>query len=371
MPSSRPSSPAAATLDSVEVVWPDGTTALTGLDLALPPGRSALVGANGAGKTTLLRVLAGELEPTSGHVHVAGRVEHLRQDLAWADDTSVAAFLGVDDTLDALRRVEAGSVAPEDFDAVGDGWDVEERATAALARLGLPDDVLSRRLTQLSGGEVVRLGLARAVLAQPDVLLLDEPTNNLDAEARDRVHEVLAGWSRTLLVVSHDRDLLELVDRVGDLRAGSVTWYGGGWTAYRAQVEAEQDSAARAVATARADVRRQQRDRVEAERLLAQRKRQGARNAARSNMGKGAQDFWRNRSERNAGDYRALHDARLEGARAGWRTPRPACATTTPSAWTCPGRRCRAARWSSRPPTSSCGRGCRSTSPSTGRPASR
>ncbi|WP_299051907.1 ABC-F family ATP-binding cassette domain-containing protein [uncultured Nocardioides sp.] len=307
--------PAVATLESVEVTWPDDTTALSGVDLALPPGRSALVGANGAGKTTLLRVLAGELSPNRGRVRVAGRVEHLRQDLTWASDEPVAAFLGVATTIAALRRIEAGSVAEADFETVGDAWDVEERATAALARLGLPDDVLSRSLAQLSGGEVVRLGLARALLSQPDVLLLDEPTNNLDASARARVHEVVAGWARPLLVVSHDRDLLELVDRVGDLRDGAVTWYGGGWSDYRAQVASEQESAVRAAAAARADVRRQQRDRVEAERLLAQRKRQGARNAVSSNMGKGAQDFWRNRSEKNAGDYRALHDARLEDAR--------------------------------------------------------
>ncbi len=299
----------------LRLAWPDGTVVLDGLDLLVPPGRSALVGVNGSGKSTLLRVIAGELAPTAGHVSVTGSVGYLPQDLTLDADRTVAAFLGIDATLRALRAIEAGSVAAADYDAVGDDWDVEERATAALARLGLPADVLGRRLGQLSGGEVVQLGLARLVLRRPDVLLLDEPTNNLDAKARERLYDVVRGWTGTLLVVSHDRDLLELVDRIGDLRDGAVRWYGGGYSGYAAQVAAEQEAAAQAVATARADVRRQQADRQEAERLIAQRKRQGARNAVRSNMGKGAQDFYKNRSEKHAAKYRAVHDQRLSAAR--------------------------------------------------------
>ncbi len=305
----------ALAVHGLRVAWPDGTVVLDGLDLLVPPGRSGLIGVNGSGKSTLLRVLAGELAPTAGHVNVTGSVGYLPQDLTLDDARPVAEFLGVGATLRALRAIEAGSVEPAHYDAVGDEWDVEERATAALTRLGLPADVLGRRLGELSGGEVVQLGLARQVLRRPDVLLLDEPTNNLDADARARLYDVVAGWSGTLLVVSHDRDLLELVDRIGDLRGGSVRWYGGGYSAYAAQVAAEQAAAEQAVSTARADVRRQHADRQEAERLLAQRKRQGARNAVRSNMGKGAQDFYKNRSEKHAAKYRAVHDQRLESAR--------------------------------------------------------
>ncbi len=310
-----PASTAVVSLSSVGFTWPDGTPVLADLDLLVPPGRSALVGVNGAGKSTLLRLVAGELRPTAGHVAVAGRVGMLRQDLTLDHDRSVVELLGIAPALAALRAIEAGSVDPADYDAVGDGWDVEERATAALARLGLPADVLGRRLGTLSGGEVVQLGLARLVLDPPDVLLLDEPTNNLDGDARERLVDLVSSWSGSLLLVSHDRALLEHVDRVGDLRDGRVRWYGGGWTAYAEQVAAEQEAAARAVTTARADVRRQHADRQEAERLLAQRKRQGARNATRSNMGKGAQHFWQNRSEKNAASYRRIHDGRLESAR--------------------------------------------------------
>lgn len=302
-------------LSGVTFAWPDGTPALTGLDLLVPPGRSALAGVNGSGKSTALRIVAGELTPTGGHVTTHGRVGYLPQDLTLDTDRTVVDFLGIAATLTALEAIEGGSTDPSDYDAVGDDWDVEERAVASLARLGLPHDVLERRLGELSGGEVVQLGLARLVLDRPDVLLLDEPTNNLDAAARERLVDLVSTWSGSLLVVSHDRALLEHVDRIGDLRDGSVRWYGGGWSSYAEQVAAEQEAAEQAVTTARADVRRQRADRQEAERVLAQRRRQGLRNAERSNMGKGAKDYWKNSSEKHAAKYRDIHDDRLEGAR--------------------------------------------------------
>ncbi|WP_139981759.1 ABC-F family ATP-binding cassette domain-containing protein [Nocardioides litoris] len=313
MPSSPP--PSVLAFAGVSFAWPDGTPVLDGLDLLVPPGRSALVGTNGSGKTTVLRLATGELAPTAGHVTARGRVDVLRQDLALDVDRPVTDLLGVTGRLLALRAIEAGSVDPADYDTVGDDWDLEERATAALARAGLPHDVLGRQLGQLSGGEVVQLGLARLLLDPPDVLLLDEPTNNLDADARARLVDLVDTWSGSLLVVSHDRDLLEHVDRIGDLRDGTVRWYGGGFTAYAEQVAAEQEAAEQAVVSARADVRRQRADRAEAERLVAQRRRQGARNAVTSSMGKGAQHFWQNRSEKHASRYRALHDDRLDAAR--------------------------------------------------------
>ncbi len=304
-----------ATASDLSFSWPDGTPALTHLDLLVAPGRSALVGDNGAGKSTLLRLLAGELSPTSGHVSITGRLGYLPQDLT--DDVArpVAAFLGVAPVLAALRAVEAGSVDVRDYDAIGDDWDVEARTRATLARLGLPDDTLGRVLGELSGGEVVQLGLARLLLAGPDVLLLDEPSNNLDGAARARLLDLVDSWTGSLLLVSHDRELLEHVDRIGDLRNGSVRWYGGGYASYVAQVEAEQHAADRAVTAARADVRRQRADRLEAERQLAQRRRVAKRAEVSAGLGKGQINGKRNQAELSAAKLRGVHDDRADTAR--------------------------------------------------------
>ncbi len=305
----------ALVLSAVRHTWPDGAVALDGLDLVVPTGRAGLVGVNGSGKSTLLRIAAGVLPPTSGTVSVGGEVGYLPQDLTLDREARVDDLLGVGAVIRALRRLDAGTGEAADVEVVGDDWDVEERVTVELDRLGLSAGVLDRRLGELSGGEVVRLGLARLLLRQPDVLLLDEPTNNLDAAARGRLHDVLGAWSRTLLVVSHDRELLERMDRIGDLRNGSVRWYGGGFSAYEEQVRAEQEAAEQAVVAARSDVRRQRADRIQAERVITQRTQQGQRNAVRSNMGKAARDFYKNRSEKSSASYRKVHDERLGSAR--------------------------------------------------------
>ena len=311
MPSPTP----VITASGLGFTWPDGSPALHDLDLLVGPGRSGLVGVNGAGKSTLLRLVAGDLEPTAGHLTVSGEVGHLPQDLALDVGQPVEDFLGIGDVRRAVRAVEAGDVDERLLDTIGDDWDVEDRAIAELARLGLPADVLDRRLGELSGGEVTQLGLARLLLRRPDVLLLDEPTNNLDADARDHLYDVVEGWTRSLLVVSHDRELLERMDRIGDLRDGAVRWYGGGYSSYAAQVEAEQEAARKAVTTARSDVRRQRNDRIEAERVLAQRRRQGNKAAATRGLPKIVIGAKKRAAEESAAKYRRVHDERLDQAR--------------------------------------------------------
>jgi ATPase subunit of ABC transporter with duplicated ATPase domains len=343
------------TFSAVGLKWPDGTVAFDGLDLLVAPGRSGLVGANGSGKSTLLTLAAGLLRPTTGSVSVGGEVGYLPQDLVLDRSRRVDDVLGIGAALRALRALDAGSGDPAqieaDLEAVGDQWDVEERAVAELARLGLPASVLDRRLGELSGGEAVRLGLARLLLRRPDVLLLDEPTNNLDAAARSRLYDVLGSWPRTLLVVSHDRELLERVERIGELRDGAVRWYGGGFSSYAEQVAAEQAAAEQAVTAARSDVRRQQADRVEAERLVAQRKRQGERNAVRTNMARRPATTTRTgRRSRPRPTARSTTSASTRPA-AGSRRPRPGCVRTAPSASTCLRPRCRVAASCSRPTT--------------------
>lgn len=307
-----PSAPIA--LSAVSFAWPDGTPALIDVDLLVPAGRSGLVGVNGSGKSTLLRLMAGALAPSSGHVAVSGTVGYLPQDLTLDVALRVDDFLGIGAVRRALLAIEAGSADPSLYDVVGDDWDVEERGVASLEQLGLPGSLLDRRIGEVSGGEATRLGLARLLLQRPDVLLLDEPTNNLDRSARERLHEVVGTWPRTLLVVSHDRELLERVDRIGDLRGGVVRWYGGGYASYLAQVTGEQAAASQAVATARADLRRQRSDRVEAERVLAQRRRKGRETQLSGSLPKIVAGMKRNAAEQSASRYRKVHEERLDAA---------------------------------------------------------
>ncbi|MEU6534829.1 ABC-F family ATP-binding cassette domain-containing protein [Streptomyces sp. NPDC047000] len=311
---SHTSSPA-VTCTSLSFAWPDGTPVLDGLDLALGPGRTGLIGVNGAGKSTLLKLIAGELAPSGGTVRVTGEVGHLPQNVTLDTALRVDEALGIAARRAALHAIEAGDASEAHFETLGDDWDVEERALATLGELGLGRIGLDRTVGEVSGGESVLLRLAALLLARPGVLLLDEPTNNLDLYARRRLYAAVASWSGVLVVVSHDRELLDLVDRIADLRAGEVTWYGGTFTEYEEALAVEQEAAERTVRAAEADLRRQKRELVDAQVKLARRRRYGQKMWDQRREPKIVMGARRRAAQESAGKHRILHEERLAGAR--------------------------------------------------------
>ncbi|CAN7179520.1 ABC-F family ATP-binding cassette domain-containing protein [Microbacterium sp. LjRoot45] len=270
-----PAPHSAVALDRLSFTWPDGTVALDGVTGAFGTGRTGLVGRNGAGKSTLLSLIAGERMPTSGQLTVTGRVDRLPQQLTLDVDVPVADLLGVGDALRAVRAIADGDVDPAHFDAVGDDWDVEARATASLAEAGLPAGALDRRVGTLSGGEAVLAALVGVRLRGAPIALLDEPTNNLDRDARARVYDLVRGWRGTLVVVSHDTRLLDLMDETAELYRGGLSVFGGGYSAWREALDVEQAAARQAEAAARQVVRREKRDRRLTETKIAHRQAAG------------------------------------------------------------------------------------------------
>ncbi len=266
---SMQTSHAAITLDRLSFTWPDGSTALESVSGSFGSGRTGLVGRNGSGKSTLLRLMAGELTPTSGSIHTGGEIASLPQRLTLQTDRRVAELLGVSEALDAVRAIESGDVDPAHFDAVGDDWDIEARAAASLAEAGLDPSFLDRRVGQLSGGEAVLVAIAGIRLRRAPITLLDEPTNNLDREARAKLYDMVRAWKGTLIVVSHDIALLELMDDTAELYAHTLSVFGGAYSAWRAWLDAEQDAAKQAEVTASQALRKEKRQRIEAEMKLA------------------------------------------------------------------------------------------------------
>ncbi|RKE65004.1 ATP-binding cassette domain-containing protein [Microbacterium sp. AG238] len=267
----------AVVLDRITLIHPDGTPAVRDVSGTFGAARTGLVGRNGSGKTTLLRLIAGELTPTSGSVTTSGRVELLPQRLTLDVERRVADLLGVAAVVDAVRAVESGDVDPRHFDTIGDDWDAEARAVAALTAAGLPPGALDRRIGELSGGEAVLAALVGVRLRGAEIALLDEPTNNLDRDARERVGELVRGWRGALVVVSHDTTLLELMDDTAELYGSELDVFGGPYSQWRTWRDTEQAAARAAETTAAAALRRERRDRVETETKLARRAAMGAK----------------------------------------------------------------------------------------------
>ncbi|MGV9770984.1 ABC-F family ATP-binding cassette domain-containing protein [Streptosporangium sp. NPDC003464] len=296
--------------------WSDDTPVFSDLSFTVGGGRTGLVAPNGAGKSTLLKLVAGELRPSSGGVSVGGQLGYLPQSLPLTGDLTVAEVLDIAPVIAALDAIESGDASEEHFTTIGNDWDIEERTRAQLDRLGLGDLEFARTLRTLSGGQIVSLGLAAQLLKRPDVLLLDEPTNNLDLDARRRLYDVLGDWNGCLLVVSHDRALLDRMDRIAELDRGGVRFYGGDFTAYEEAVRTEREAAERGVRSAEQELKREKREMQQARERAERRASNAARNLKNAglprifagNMKRGAQE--------SAGRSGQMHAARVSDAKA-------------------------------------------------------
>ncbi|MBW8707422.1 putative ABC transporter ATP-binding protein YheS [Streptomyces sp. MBT84] len=309
-------SDAAVVCSNVSFAWPDDTPVFHDLSFSLTPGRTGLVAPNGFGKTTLLRLIAGELKPAGGSVSVTGTLGHLPQSLPLTGDLTVAEVLGVAAVIRALDAVESGDVDEQHFAVIGDDWDIEERTRAQLDRLGLADLALDRSLSTLSGGQVISLGLAAQLLKRPDVLLLDEPTNNLDLKARHQLYDVLSDFGGCLLLVSHDRALLERMERIAELGSDELRLYGGSFTEYEEAVRAEQEVAEKNVRNAEQEWKREKRELQQARERAERRASNAARNLKNAGLPKIFAGTMKRGAQEAAGRSGTMHAARVSDAKA-------------------------------------------------------
>jgi ATPase subunit of ABC transporter with duplicated ATPase domains len=296
--------------------WPDDTPVFHDLSFSVGGGRTGLVAPNGAGKSTLLKLIAGEYLPGDGTASVNGVLGYLPQSLPFAGELTVAELLGIAPKISALAAIEAGDASEEHFTTIGTDWDIEERTRAQLDRLGLGDLSFDRPLRTLSGGQVVSLGLAAQLLKRPDVLLLDEPTNNLDLEARTKLYDVLEDWSGCLLLVSHDRALLDRMDRIAELDRGEVRFYGGNFTEYSDAVRAAREVAEKNVRNAEQEVKREKREMQQARERAARRASNASRNLKNAGLPKIFAGTMKRGAQESAGKANETHAARVSEAKA-------------------------------------------------------
>jgi ATPase subunit of ABC transporter with duplicated ATPase domains len=310
----------ALTLDRVAVTLPDGRALFSDLSLSFDTTPTGLVGRNGVGKSVLARLLSGELAPTAGRIQRHGHVQRLAQ-LSGVPCGRIVDLAGVGPVFDALARIEAGSVDPEDFACVGDRWDLRDRLQAQWHRLGLPALDPLRPAATLSGGQVMQVALSGAFLSNADALVLDEPSNHLDAWHRDRLLDAMADWRGGLIVISHDRTVLQRMQRIVELSPTGLRSYGGDYAHYTARKHDER-KAAEALLELRKRERRQQHEVLREQReRQAHRQSRAQRDARTANQAPILLGGMKNRSEHSAGrlqmqqaERRAALDARVDAA---------------------------------------------------------
>lgn len=304
-------SPVSLTLQGVSCQLPDGRVLFHSLNAQFDSRHTGLVGRNGVGKSLLARILAGELPPGSGRCLRVGTLRYLPQQISPAPGQTVADLAGLSQPLQALARIEAGSTAQQDFDAVGDRWDLRERLQQELAMQKL--DHLQPRMpaTELSGGEITRVALVGAFLSGASMLILDEPSNHLDRDSRHLLRERLRQWNGGLIVVSHDRELLEAMDRIVELSSLGLRSYGGGYSFYAQAKAAEQAQALALLEQRKTERRREERSLSAQRERLERRQARGARDAEQANQAPILLGRQKERSESSGGKLRAQqHEAR-------------------------------------------------------------
>ncbi len=232
------------TIDAITVRL-GGRPIIEGASASIPQGaRVGLIGRNGAGKSTLMKTLIGELEPDEGEISKPNRARlgYIAQEAPAGQATPEEVVLAADTERAALLEESETCTDPNRLGDVHerllaiDAYSAPARAAKILSGLGFDEEMQKRPLDSFSGGWKMRVALGALLFSEPDVLLLDEPSNHLDLEATLWLENFLKSYPATLLVISHERDLLnKVVDHILHLQGGKLTLYSGGYDAFEKQ----------------------------------------------------------------------------------------------------------------------------------------
>lgn len=214
-----------------------------------------LIGANGAGKSTFLKILAGDIEPTTGHIFLGPdeRLSVLRQNhFDYEDERAIDVVIMGNEKLYSIMKEKDAIYMKEDFSdedgvraaelegefAELGGWEAESEASQLLQNLNIPEELHYQNMSELANGEKVKVLLAKALFGKPDVLLLDEPTNGLDIQSITWLEDFLIDFDNTVIVVSHDRHFLNKVcTHMADLDFGKIKLYVGNYDFWKESSE--------------------------------------------------------------------------------------------------------------------------------------
>jgi ATPase subunit of ABC transporter with duplicated ATPase domains len=225
-------------VSNISYIHPDREVLFQDVSFSVPAKRKVnLIGDNGSGKSTMLKLISGELDLSGGEIAVSEKPYYIPQHFGQYNNLSVAEALGIDQKLRALHAILGGNASAENFNLLNDDWSVEERIKQAFEEWNISYIDFSIPMDRLSGGEKTKVFLAGITIHDPSIVLLDEPSNHLDAQGRERLYEFIRISKATIVLVSHDRTMLNLIDYTYELTKNGVEIYGGNYEFYKQQKE--------------------------------------------------------------------------------------------------------------------------------------
>lgn len=271
----------------------------------------ALIGNNGSGKSTLLKIIAQQLSPASGQMTVNAQPYYIPQIFGQYNHLTVAQALRIEDKLNAFYRILEGDVSDKNMQILDDDWTIEERSIQAMAYWDLEDISFNQSLSTLSGGQKTKIFLAGILIHQPQIVLLDEPSNHLDAESRQLLYDWVIATPSTLIVVSHDRKLLNLLDTTYELTSNGIVLYGGNYDFYTGQKQIAEQALKEDILHQEKAVRKareKERETIERQQKLDAR---GKKKQEKSGTARIMMNTLRNRAENSTNKLKDVHQEKI------------------------------------------------------------
>ncbi len=304
------------TLQNISYIHPNKDLLFENIHLtANNHDKIALIGKNGSGKSTLFRIMAKELIPASGLIEHDEAPYYIPQIFGQYNHMTVAGALNIENKMQALSEILSGQLSEENYTILQDDWSLESRCQEALNHWGLNIPHLSQKMGALSGGQKTKLLLAGIAIHQPQLIFMDEPSNHLDLESRKMLYQFIKKSSATMIIVSHDRKLLNLLDSTYELHHDGLTYYGGNYEFYQQQKMIEHSALEQDI-QGKEKLLRNARDK-QRETLERQRKQQarGKKKQAKSGMPKVMMDKMKNDSENSFSKLKHAHAGKVDGIR--------------------------------------------------------
>ena len=275
--------------------------------------KTALIGNNGVGKSTLLKIIANELQPTNGQISVENEPYYVPQIFGQFNHLTIAQALQVEDKLNALQEILNGNTSEENFNLLNDDWTIEDRCNEALNYWQLNDFDLSQKMEMLSGGQKTKVFLAGISIHQPELVLLDEPSNHLDIASRQLLYDFVQNTKSTLIIVSHDRKLLNLLNSVCELSKHGNKIYGGNYDFYKEQKQIENNALSQDIQSKEKALRKakeKERETLERQQKLDSR---GKSKQEKSGVARIMMNTLRNNAENSTSKLKSVHAEKIGG----------------------------------------------------------
>ncbi|HEX5552183.1 MAG TPA: ABC-F family ATP-binding cassette domain-containing protein [Chitinophagaceae bacterium] len=273
----------------------------------------ALIGNNGSGKSTLLKIIAGQVQITAGQLKTGALPYYIPQVFGQYNHLTIAQALQVADKIRALKEILDGNITEDNLNLLEEDWTIERRCHEALRHWGLKDLELTRGMQTLSGGQKTKVFLAGISIHRPRLVLLDEPGNHLDNAGRELLEDFIRSTRVTLIMVSHDRKLLNLLDRICELNERGITVYGGDYDFYAGQKQMEEDALELDLKSKEKVLRKareKQRETMERQNRSDAR---GKRKQETSGLPTISMNTLRNTAERSTARIKSVHTEKIDG----------------------------------------------------------